>query len=53
MVSVVDESVCNVTKALHQKRMLNNTIIVFTTDNGGPAHGMDSNVASNMPLRSA
>ena len=31
--------------------MLENSIIVFTTDNGGPANGFNLNYASNWPLR--
>lgn len=31
--------------------MLENSIIVFTTDNGGPAEGFNFNAASNWPLR--
>ncbi|KAK3753405.1 hypothetical protein QZH41_018354, partial [Actinostola sp. cb2023] len=31
--------------------MYNNTIIVFTTDNGGAANGFNMNSASNYPLR--
>ena len=31
--------------------MLQDTIIVFTTDNGGPAAGFDLNHASNWPLK--
>ena len=51
MVSALDDSVGNVTKALHEKGILNDTIIVFSTDNGGPAAGFDWNYASNAPLR--
>ena len=31
--------------------MLENSIVVFTTDNGGPANGFNRNYASNWPLR--
>jgi len=51
MVSALDDAVGNVTKALHRCGMLNNTIIVFSTDNGGPSAGFDFNFASNWPLR--
>jgi len=51
MMSALDDSVGNVTRALHQRGMLNNTIIIFSTDNGGPADGFDFNDASNWPLR--
>ena len=53
MVSAMDESVGNITKALHNRGMLNNSIIVFSTDNGGPADGYCGNDASNWPLRYA
>ena len=31
--------------------MLENTIFMFTTDNGGASNGFDSNHASNYPFR--
>ena len=31
--------------------MLENSVIIFTTDNGGPANGYDFNWANNYPLR--
>ena len=31
--------------------MLENSVIIFTTDNGGPANGFDFNWANNYPLR--
>ncbi|KAJ8969203.1 hypothetical protein NQ314_001874 [Rhamnusium bicolor] len=51
MLSRLDYSVGEVVKALKNKNMLGNSIIVFTTDNGGPAAGFNLNAASNYPLR--
>ena len=51
MVSKLDESVGLVTAALDEAGLLNNTLIIFTTDNGGPAQGFNMNAASNWPLR--
>lgn len=51
MLTKLDESTGEVVEALHKKNMLNNSIIIFTTDNGGPAAGFNQNAASNFPLR--
>lgn len=51
MVTKLDESVGLVVKALQARNMLKNSIIVFSTDNGGPADGFNLNAASNWPLR--
>ncbi|XP_018576345.1 arylsulfatase B [Anoplophora glabripennis] len=51
VLSKLDYSVGEVVKALKNRNMLENSIIVFTTDNGGPAAGFNLNAASNYPLR--
>eukprot|EP00055_Hartaetosiga_balthica_P016693 m.106548 g.106548 ORF g.106548 m.106548 type:complete len:584 (+) comp9155_c5_seq1:2-1753(+) len=51
MVSCLDEGVGNVTQALQRNGMLDTTLIVFTTDNGGPILGGDAVGARNYPLR--
>jgi len=50
MSSVLDEMVKNVTQALKKKGMWDNTLFIFSSDNGGP---IDTNQASasNFPLR--
>ncbi|XP_013381199.1 arylsulfatase J-like [Lingula anatina] len=46
MMSVVDEGVANITKTLEKKNMMNNTLLVLLSDNGGvPSAG------NNWPLR--
>nr|CAD7439237.1 unnamed protein product [Timema bartmani] len=47
----LDESVGKVVAALQKRGLLQNSIVVFTTDNGGPAAGFNINAASNWPLR--
>mmetsp|Transcript_52028 Transcript_52028/g.116778 ORF Transcript_52028/g.116778 Transcript_52028/m.116778 type:complete len:531 (+) Transcript_52028:1-1593(+) len=51
MVSAVDEGIGNVTAALAAKGMLWDSIIIVTTDNGGPVHDCAGIGASNYPLR--
>jgi len=51
MVSKMDDSVGQVVEVLHQKRMLNNSIIVFISDNGAPSVEIFQNWGSNYPLR--
>ena len=51
MVSKVDDSVGQVVEALHDKRMLNNSVIVFMSDNGAPSVEVFQNWGSNYPLR--
>ncbi|XP_075972359.1 arylsulfatase I isoform X2 [Anticarsia gemmatalis] len=51
MLTKMDESVGKVVASLQSRGLLENSIIVFSTDNGGPAAGFNDNAASNYPLR--
>ncbi|XP_055333770.1 arylsulfatase B-like [Paramacrobiotus metropolitanus] len=51
MVAGLDESVGRAHRALQSRGMDSNTILIFTTDNGGPAAGFNYNHANNWPLR--
>lgn len=51
MLHELDESVGRVVEALQKVKMLDNSIIVFVSDNGGAAAGFNLNAASNWPLR--
>jgi len=54
MVSAMDEGVANITAALSAAGMLDNTILIVTSDNGGPidkTEGGDAIGASNFPFR--
>jgi arylsulfatase A-like enzyme len=51
MVSKADESVGKVVSALEEAGVLDNTIILFYSDNGAPTKGVYGNHGSNYPLR--
>lgn len=51
MLSKLDQSVSQVVEALRKRDMLRDSIIIFSSDNGGPAVGFNLNAASNWPLR--
>ena len=51
MIWKLDESVGKVVEALRANQMLHNSVILFSTDNGGPAADFNKNAASNWPLR--
>ncbi|KAG7202809.1 hypothetical protein KM043_009967 [Ampulex compressa] len=51
VVTALDESVGRVVSALGRANMLENSIIVFMTDNGAQTEGFLENFGSNYPLR--
>lgn len=50
MLSAVDESVANVTRVLKARGMWDNTLLIFSSDNGGVSHDSPKEVR-NLPLR--
>ncbi|XP_077553362.1 arylsulfatase B-like [Haemaphysalis longicornis] len=53
MVDVMDESFGAVMKALYEAEMLNNSIVIFSSDNGGGPFGPHASRGFNWPLRGA
>lgn len=53
IVDALDQSVGEVLETLYEADMLDNTIIVLSTDNGGLPFGDQSNRGYNFPLRGA
>ncbi|XP_047036030.1 arylsulfatase I-like [Helicoverpa zea] len=51
MLSKLDESVGRVVESLQKNGLLENSIILFSSDNGGAAAGFNNNAASNYPLK--
>lgn len=51
MVSCLDEAIGNVTNTMKELGMWDETLLIFTTDNGGPVHTFSAIGSSNWPLR--
>eukprot|EP00908_Phaeocystis_cordata_P008457 Transcript_19134.p1 GENE.Transcript_19134~~Transcript_19134.p1 ORF type:complete len:530 (-),score=182.55 Transcript_19134:868-2400(-) len=51
MISALDEGLGNVTAALRARGMFDDTLVVLTTDNGGPTTECSTTGQSNWPLR--
>jgi arylsulfatase B len=51
MAAHLDEAVGNVTQALKDYGLWDNTLVVFTSDNGGPTNGDELTYSDNYPLR--
>lgn len=51
MLSRLDDSVGRVMRALSNKGMLNDSIVLLYSDNGAPTVGIHSNAGSNYPFR--
>ncbi|XP_077564897.1 arylsulfatase B-like isoform X2 [Haemaphysalis longicornis] len=51
MVDALDESVGELLEALEEAGMLNDTILIFASDNGGDLSGDNANQGYNWPLR--
>ncbi|KAJ8727197.1 hypothetical protein PYW08_015594 [Mythimna loreyi] len=51
MLTKLDESIGEVVESLGKKGLLENTIILFSSDNGGAAAGYNGNAASNYPFK--
>lgn len=47
----MDDSIGQVVEAMHSSGLLENSIVIFSTDNGGAAAGFNDNAASNYPLK--
>lgn len=51
MIHKLDESVGQLVTALNEAGMLENSLIIFSSDNGGATHGYDRSAGSNWPLK--
>ncbi len=47
----MDDGIGNIVQALNKRQMLDNTIILFFSDNGAPIDIEHKNAGSNLPFR--
>lgn len=47
----MDEGVGNITRALYDTGLADNTVVVFSSDNGGNVNCVNHLTSSNYPLR--
>ena len=52
MASALDEAVGNVTQALKRTHLWKESLVIFSSDNGGPSLVGGPSFANNYPLRS-
>jgi arylsulfatase B len=51
MINFLDDAIGNVTAALARAGLVEDTTIIFSSDNGGPTHGDEGTSSNNFPLR--
>ena len=51
MVNYLDDGIGRVVEALESKGMMNDTLITFSADNGGPVYGNGTSGGNNFPLK--
>ena len=51
MAAFLDDGIANVTAALKRAGIYDNTVIIFTSDNGGPTNSDENTQSNNFPLR--
>ena len=51
MAAALDEGIGNVTQVLETEGLADDTIVVFTSDNGGPTNNNEGTESNNYPLR--
>ena len=51
MVGALDGAILNISETLKSESMWNNTILIFSSDNGAPASHFNSSAMTNYPLR--